>query len=563
MKRKGARRVAILMAVIFVFAGLLAGCSSKGDKETTKPAATSDTKATAAPGDTAGEAGMKDGKYDPPIELTTVSNYTSLVKFDSGDDINNNMWTRYMLDTYGIKVTRKWATTSGEELQQKTNLMIASGDIPDFFAAEPQQFKQLSEAGLIEDLTEAYEKYAPPHVKQLMEEAGPEVLQSATIDGKLMAIPWTGLERESVPVVWIRSDWMKKLNLSAPQTMDDILKIADAFANQDPDGNQKKDTLGFMIDKDLNAAKGFLNGFHAYNNIWLKDASGKLVYSNIQPEMKAALGKLQEMFKGGQLDAEFAVKDMTKAFETIGANKVGMFFSDRGGANYPANTSLPNVEWNSYPVPSIDDQPAKLQHDLNIFGNYWVVKKGSKHPEAVLKVLEAFTEKFYFTTSDEDYKKFIAPPGDSNPVWFLAPAKMYRPLNNLESFRQVNAVLKGEKDASELTPQNRGVLDRINGYKGGDQSLWWEYAQNGPEGSGRIIEQYLKNDQFMPNQFTTTPTPAMISKQANLQAIMMETFTKIIMGTASLDEFDNFVSSWKKLGGDEMTKEVNDWYAKQ
>jgi len=562
MRVQKARIAAMTMVVIFIFSVFLAGCSLGKDAEPTNQAKPSED-AKAPKDSSSGSEGMKDGKYDPPIEVTTVSNYTSLVKFDLGDDINNNMWTRYILDTYGIKVTRKWATTSGEELLQKTNLMIASGDIPDFFAADPQQFKQLSEAGLIEDLTEVYEKYVPPHVKQLLEEAGPEVMKAATIDGKLMAIPWTGLERESVPMVWIRNDWMKKLNLSAPQTMEDIVKISAAFANQDPDGNQKKDTFGFMLDKDLNYAKGFLNGFHAYNNIWIKDASGKLVYSNIQPEMKAALGKLQEMFKDGQLDPEFAVKDATKAMETIAANKIGMFFSDRGGANYPANTNLPNVEWSAYPVPSVDRQPAKLQHDLNIFGNYWVVKKGSKHPEALLKVLESFVNQFYFTASDKDFQTFITPPGDPNPVWFLAPAKMYRSLNNLESFRQVNAVLKGEKQESELTPQNKAILDRIKKYKEGDKSFWWENAQNGPEGSGRIIEQYLKDDQFMPNQFTTTPIPAMISKQANLQATMMETFTKIIMGTSSLDEFDNFVSAWKKMGGDEVTQEVNDWYARQ
>ncbi|WP_409345023.1 extracellular solute-binding protein [Paenibacillus sp. MBLB4367] len=547
LTRKPVKGLALLLALSTV----LAACSSDKKPE----AAESSPPPKTDPGSSS--------KYDPPIEVTTVSNYTSLVKFANGDDINNNMWTRYIQDKLGIKVTRKWATTSGEELQQKTNLMIASGDIPDFFAAEPLQFKQLSQAGLIEDLTAVYEKYAPERVKQLMQEAGPEVLKSATIDGKLMAIPWTGLQRESVPVVWIRSDWMKKLNLSEPKTMNDLLKISAAFVEQDPDGNNKKDTFGIMLDKDLYYLTGLLNGFHAYNNIWTKDASGKLAFSSIQPEMKTALGKLQEIFKAGHIDPEFAVKNGEKAIETIGANKVGIFFSDRGGAAYPASTSLPNVEWNSYPVPSIDDKPVKLQHDLNVYGFYWVVKKGSKNPEALLKILDVFLDKFYFTTSDEDYKTFIAPPGDPNPVWFLAPAKMYRPLNNLDSYQQVNAVLSGKKKLAEITPQQRAIYDRIMKYKAGDQSLWWESAQNSSEGSGRILEQYLKNDQFMPNQFTTTPTTAMVSKQANLTAMMLETFTKIIMGTAPVSEFDNFVASWKKLGGDEITKEVNDWFATQ
>lgn len=38
-----------------------------------------------------------------------------------------------------------------------------------------------------------------------------------------------------------------------------------------------------------------------------------------------------------------------------------------------------------------------------------------------------------------------------------------------------------------------------------------------------------------------------------------EVFTKIIMGD-SIDLFDKFVEDWKKLGGDQITKEINEWY---
>jgi putative aldouronate transport system substrate-binding protein len=48
-----------------------------------------------------------------------------------------------------------------------------------------------------------------------------------------------------------------------------------------------------------------------------------------------------------------------------------------------------------------------------------------------------------------------------------------------------------------------------------------------------------------------------------LDKLEKETFTKIIMGTSSVDEFDNFVAAWKKLGGDTIVKEVNDWLASQ
>jgi len=42
-----------------------------------------------------------------------------------------------------------------------------------------------------------------------------------------------------------------------------------------------------------------------------------------------------------------------------------------------------------------------------------------------------------------------------------------------------------------------------------------------------------------------------------------EVFTGIITGQKPLEAFDEFVSSWKAMGGDQITAEVNDWYASQ
>ena len=43
-----------------------------------------------------------------------------------------------------------------------------------------------------------------------------------------------------------------------------------------------------------------------------------------------------------------------------------------------------------------------------------------------------------------------------------------------------------------------------------------------------------------------------------------EYYLKVIMGKKNIDEtWDSFVSSWKRIGGNEVTAEVNAWYAGQ
>ena len=47
-------------------------------------------------------------------------------------------------------------------------------------------------------------------------------------------------------------------------------------------------------------------------------------------------------------------------------------------------------------------------------------------------------------------------------------------------------------------------------------------------------------------------------KWANLVKLEDEALLKIIMGVEPLSYFDTFVAEWKRLGGDEITKEVSD-----
>ena len=42
--------------------------------------------------------------------------------------------------------------------------------------------------------------------------------------------------------------------------------------------------------------------------------------------------------------------------------------------------------------------------------------------------------------------------------------------------------------------------------------------------------------------------------------MQLETYTAIITGEEDISAFDNFVSQWFNLGGQDITDEVNAWY---
>ena len=49
------------------------------------------------------------GKYTPTISVSTVKSQDDSVKFDEGEDYNNNIWTRGYLSYLGINASVLWA----------------------------------------------------------------------------------------------------------------------------------------------------------------------------------------------------------------------------------------------------------------------------------------------------------------------------------------------------------------------------------------------------------------------------------------------------------------------
>lgn len=336
-------------------------------------------------------------KYDPPIEVTAVRPINEGTTFKEGESIESNNWSKAYEDMLGIKIKYNW-TIAQSQYGQKLNISIASDDLPDIFQVTPAQLKKLVEDDQLEDLTALYESYASPFTKKLLSQDGGNALQSTRFDGKMMALPKMGSGIGQSHVLWVRTDWLQKLNLPEPKTMEDFLKIAEAFTTQDPDGNKVNDTVGLGVNRDLwgffAALEGYFNGFHAYPNTWVKNDAGELVYGSIQPRMKQALQTLQEMFKSGQISKEYGTRDATKVKEDANAGKVGMLYGYfwNGGWLQDGKLHNPDAEWTPYALPSVDQEAAKAQVPFAI-NTYYVVKKGAKQPEAAIKMLNLVLEK--------------------------------------------------------------------------------------------------------------------------------------------------------------------------
>lgn len=509
---------------------------------------------------TTGEAGFK--KYDPPIDITMIKGiYPGTTdKFAAlGESVEENRWIDLFREELGINIKYLWVATIGDSYDTKVKLMFSSGTYPDLLGAGLGDMTQLAEADMIWDMTQVYKDNASELTNNIIMADGGLAYKACQLDGKLMAVPQVTSAYDTLRYMYIRTDWLEKLNLEPPKSMDDLHKIMEAFVKQDPDGNGKNDTYATYIDKGLwTQLEGYFWGFDAYPSAWL-EKDGQLIYGSIQPEIKDALRSVQNMYKDGWLDPEFFIKPFQQAKEIVTKGKTGVVFGyhwmplDVIG---PQHQLEPDSDWGCFPIPSKrENDPAKVCMQLGL-NSALVVNKQCAYPEAAVEMMNLYFEKQFGETADYGY---WADDEEHNVqgVGQLGPLYAFHPLANLNPYRDVMKVHRGEMKVEDL----KGAS--LHYYKENERD--WEARAmwgTGDHTAGTVLDFLDKNQHYIVrNAFVGAPTPTIVERGSTLEEIRATTFTRIMSGELDVDTaFDQFVSEWKRLGGDKMTAEVNEWY---
>lgn len=493
--------------------------------------------------------------YAPMTETVTIGIGKEAAvdpKLPEGSTIEDNELTRYFGEKLNIKYTNEWqATTSGDAYMQKVGLMLSTGDIPDVMTVDKQQLVQLVNADLVEDLTSTYENFVSPALKAAYDSTDGYSLASATFDGKLMAFPNVSPGADAQNLLWVRQDWLDELGLEAPETMDDIINVAKVFMDKKGSVGLPGNQVIVNIGTSVFGFDSIFSAYNAYPQLWIEDASGNAAYGSIQPEVKDALGKLRGWLQEGVIDKEFAVKKGEQVNELVVSGKAGIFFGPWWlpfGMLADSVAQDSRAEWVSYLSPQGADGKMNT-HMGSPTTRYLVVKKGFKHPEAVLKTLnmqfdadqlqgEGIVEKDDFSWMNMPFSLLVSNYDDKEKKALL-----------------VQDVIDGKAEADTLQGEakqiyNSYLKDKENPKK--DLAAW---SQRHAFLTGALplgkVDQINRKVGIYYDQ-----TDTMRTKWANLRKLEDETFLKIIMGNEPLDSFDAFVEKWKSQGGDQITEEI-------
>ncbi|UNK63275.1 ABC transporter substrate-binding protein [Buttiauxella ferragutiae] len=217
----------------------------------------------------------------------------------------------------GIKIEYFNATT---DFEQRLARAAAGNALPDLIFNDAVAIGQFIQLGIAEEID--------PKTIAGGENLYPTAWESTRYtDGKFYGVPTSA----QTFALFVRKDWREKLGMPAPKTWSDVEKLAKAFTTQDPDGNGKNDTYGFLLPGSTTRgyASWFMSAFlwQAGGDFIREGAKGEFKASLDEPETRETLQFMRGMLcekvvQPGAINATTA--DIIPSFRS---GQTGMFFT--------------------------------------------------------------------------------------------------------------------------------------------------------------------------------------------------------------------------------------------
>lgn len=350
------------------------------------------------------EEASQGGNFNPsgyPIVNEPITLKAVIIKHNLNGDFNDMKGYQDLVNLTNISLDMDVVSSSG--WQEKKNLMLAAGDLPDFFTGGNviSQSDQVlyGPQGLflpLEDMIDAY----GPNIKRVFE-LRPLYKKGVTApDGHIYSVPWVHelTFRENPENFFINTTWLDQLGLDIPTTTEEYYEVMKAFGENDMNGNGDAGDeiplafVGQYGDQGLRSLFGSWGVIDRSNHMMLR--GNEVVFTPTEQGYKEGIIFFNRLYAEGLLDpegftqnaAEFRAKGKGEEMlygsflGWLDANEVG---TERANNDYKAIAPLRG--------PSGED-PLWLREDNFLDRGHFVITSANPHPEATLRWADACQE---------------------------------------------------------------------------------------------------------------------------------------------------------------------------
>ena len=519
------RLMAAAMAAVML-AGTLAGCSAKSGSDGTEAA-----KEESGTGQAAAEETLEGSLVSKePKEFTVFLNFNNM-PFDSSWQVWQEAAKRTNVSLKGT------ISLSNSNEEEAFNLMMSSGNLADIIGyVDASSLEKLGRDGGMIPLNDLIKEHAPNIQKVLDEDA--RFRQTAySLDGNIYQIP-KNQELKAAEFWWIRQDWLDKLNLKAPTTVDELHDVLYAFRNEDPNGNGLKDEIPLFDRAGWKQPDEYLYLWDTSLEFYPRD--GKMKYEPLEENFKTGVSNMIKWYQEGLIDPEIFTRGASSRDTLLGGDLGGCTHDWVSTANYNSTLqeTIPGFQMVAI-VPPADQNGVVKERVSRYPGVGWGISSQCKDPVTVIKFMD-----YFFTEEGSDLMN-----------WGIEGDTFTRDADGSKHF--TDKVLQ-----SELTPigylRSIGAQYRIGMCQDGD----YEYATMKEDGI-EANKLYNGHDEWfddslppyldgkMALKYTSDDETEYKNIMASIKPYVDEKFQSWILGVNDFDsEYDSFIKELKARGID-------------
>ncbi|TLS53896.1 extracellular solute-binding protein [Paenibacillus antri] len=532
--KKGLMLGMALAMVTTVFAGCSQGNEAgTGNSESTKPGTTTSEQPAA-------NASEKPQKVR--VSLWDRSNSPDGTKIT--DSIVVKWLQEKALEEANLEV--EYVTLPRSQETDKLNVWMASGEAPDIVITYNQDLMfQYAEQGGLWELDDLLDQYGPD-IKNLIQ---PSLEAAGTYKGVRYGIPALRMNRNSGPSMKIRQDWLDKLGMQAPTTLDELYTVLKAFKEQDPGGIGKENVVPWALPAINQSMKGFLFGpmWGAGVNsdgpglVDLYMPKGNLVdgqfHSAIDtPEGKEFFAFLNKLYKEGLISKEFVTDVNGQMFtQHLTSGQAGFVDSNEDPYVMTTNTrkSVPEAKWVTV-MPFKQKDGSQYMDKVPANGLLNLIPKSTKNPEAAVKYLNFLAKNITVVQSGFEGQHYNVEDGLRVPIdieknkkeidWYLGDLNLLTQGYMSSPSKEQMLKLNPDPEYAELMSPHYEQFEKFGG-------------------SGKGID---------------SPRPVAQEKSVNLTKYAYEALSKAVIAPDFEKEWANVLDGWYKLGGKEFDQEITE-----
>jgi putative aldouronate transport system substrate-binding protein len=291
-----------------------------------------------------------------------------------------------------VNLTFQWVPAA--TVDERMNAALAGGDMADIVTmnrlTNATQRAALG-SGIFWDVESYLKDY--PHLAETSQGR----LDSVKVNGMLSGVPIVKPVARYGLV--IRQDWLDKLGLEVPHTVEELEKVAMAFVNDDPDGNGQNDTYALIErNESWNVSFRQVAGWYGAPNKWGLTEEGKVEPWFLHDGYYEAMELYKKFYEAGVINSDFAVMEKNDQKQAAAQGKGGIvitgLYDARNYYNLAVELGLEGeMEWALINDMHVDGGEIRSLSDTNNgVGGVYAMPKSEVKDEAALKRILQFLD---------------------------------------------------------------------------------------------------------------------------------------------------------------------------